>query len=164
MSLEDLTLAYRRMEDFPHLRQFRGPTEEHVVGQAEQALGCVFPLTYRRFVRDLGWGNFNGAEFYGAPLVVLAGRGVPDVVDMTLQYRRDFDLPLNYILVYSRGISPFSYAVLHSKGMPQSDSPVYWWEPSEGIVDRHNIAASDFGNFFLNCVMEVIEHVQQFGP
>jgi len=164
MSLVDLALAYRYMEVLPHLRRFRGPTEEHIISQAEQALGCVFPLTYRQFVRDRGWGNFGGAEFYGAPLVILSGRGVPDVVDMTLQYRREFDLPTDCILVHSRGISPFSWAVLHGARTPQGESPVFWWEPTEHVLDPRNIAASDFGAFFLSRVIEIIRLVRQFGP
>lgn len=141
---------------------FCGKISEETIKSAEEILDIGFPNSYKTFLRELGCGDVRGSEIFGlikdenfllelVPLV-----GIPNVVWVNLQWRRDFFLPSNIILIYGIGDGSH-YALDLSQMDDQGECPVVYW-PLDGYeaTPKLEIVAKDFGEFFLNLIQDKI--------
>jgi antitoxin YobK len=118
-----------------------------LVEKAETALGGRFPPTYRKFVSQLGAGNFGSFEVYGVVDGEFRDAAIPNGIWLTLNERRESGLPSEFMIVGSTGDGAY-YCV--EIGIDQ-EAPVIVWEPGSPTYQQAvEVVASDFGEFFLS--------------
>lgn len=142
MSIEDVRRCISLMEG--HEVDFDGPKDIDLIAKAEQALGLVFPPSYKLFLSKLGCGDVNGLEFYGIVDEEFVDSGIPDGIWLTLTERKG-GLPDNFVIVYA--LDDGSYLALDvSETDRNNENPVIqYWSTGETVrFDR------DFGSFFLS--------------
>jgi hypothetical protein len=124
-----------------------GPAAPEQIQASEEALGVVFPPSYRRFLADVGAGSILGREIYGVVRDPLAS-GPPNVVWMNLD-RRTAQLPKHLILVADLDdSSAFALDLAHQDNDRECQVVRIWpGEPPKTLVDSE--IASSFGSFFL---------------
>ena len=102
MSGDDLDWALGAIAQRRADATFAGERSEGLVARAEEALGVSFPPTYRRFVCQLGAGNFGSREFYGVIDDEWQDSVVPDGIWCTLSEREE-GLPQHFVVVGAVG-------------------------------------------------------------
>jgi hypothetical protein len=137
MASSDLEAALRLIRA-SKVADFVGPQDEAAVAAAETALELEFPLTYGRFVRELGAGAYGSLEFFG----IVHGSSEPsalDAVRCTLDQRRTYGLPAELVVVGLTGMGEFyvldlSQLDAHGEApvvvvpMPTRDDPIAYRE------------------------------------
>jgi len=149
MGMHDLHAAYTLIDRHPNLNHFRGRQSEAKIRGAETALGCLFPPTYRDFLRRLGGGGFGSVPFQ-----YLSGRRYPDTTDedlvgYVLRCRTDLGDP-DYII--SVCVPDFLLrACLDLRYVDEGgEMPiVHWASFYTRPRKRHRRLAPDFGRFLL---------------
>jgi hypothetical protein len=99
---------------------------------------------------ELGAGSFAGEEFYGVISSDFAHSSIPDAVWLTLKLRAESELPLGIVLVHSNGYGDY-YGIDASRSDAEGERPVVLWD------DGLEVAAPDFGSFFLTGVRAALE-------
>jgi hypothetical protein len=145
--MDDLEEALELIRARPDLSFFVGRRDEAVVTAAENALGCRFPPTYRRFVLELGAGSFRTTGIYGVVDDNFDDAAVPNGIWYTLSVR-DFGLPSHLVLISDAG-DGIDYALDTSQVDSGGESPVVVWT-SRGTPQT--LVAADFGAFLLQNV------------
>jgi antitoxin YobK len=149
MSIDDYEAALHLVQEHPELAEFVGPRDELVIRAAEQALGISFPPTYRRYLAELGAGNFGSSEIYGVIEADFAESGIPDGIWYTLRQRREHGLPERLVIIASNEYGPLLCLDLGATPAG-AEAPVvlYDGEISAGEPQTETVA-QDFGTFFL---------------
>ena len=154
MSMTDLEDALNLIDANRSLADFAGPRPEVLIKKAESALGLAFPPTYRKFVLQLGVGDFSSSEFYGVIDDDFERPGVPNAIWLTLDERKVANAPHSYIIVSDTGDGGW-YAIDLSKRHADGESPVVeWWPGATEAVDNGKTVAEDFGAFMLQRVQQ----------
>jgi antitoxin YobK len=154
VSMEDLEKALGRVRDHAALADFVGPRPELLLRAAEKALGLRLPPTYRRFLAELGAGNFGAAEVYGVVDADFERSSVPDGVWFTLRAREDGDLPADLVVVGAEDDEITCLRV--AKGA--EEAPVISINAGEDPERKGaRTVAPDFGKYLLDRVEEEIE-------
>ena len=78
---------------------FEGEKSEELVKKAEDFLGLEFPQEYRKFLREFGCGDVNGAEIFGIINDKFETNGVPDAIALTARERNEHSLAKTVILI-----------------------------------------------------------------
>ncbi len=154
MSMADLERALALVHEHGALADFEGPRPNLLVRAAEKALGLKLPPTYRRFVAELGAGNFGAAEVYGVVDADFERSSVPDGVWFTLRAREDGELPADLVVVGAEDDEITCLKVVRG----EEEAPViciHAGEDPERAGTR--TLAPDFGKYFLDRVEEEIE-------
>ena len=153
MSMEDLIEGIQLTKKFES--DFVGRQSELLISSAEVALGITFPLTYKKFLLELGCGNIGCKEFYGIINEDFYNSGIPDAVWITMQERRDSELPQPMVIVCNDGMG--NYHVIDTAVQNQNgENPIKIWTPGvSGATNEMIKIADDFGIFFLKEVREV---------
>jgi hypothetical protein len=142
MGMQDYEAALDVIRSNPALAKFVGPRDPGLVDTAEQALGLRFPPTYRRFLEDLGAGNFGPFEVLGVIDEDFEESMVPDGIWYTLT-ERETGLPDDLAIVGEVGDGSLYGLRLDGSG---GEAPVVLFEP--GAEDgRDEVAFEDFGAF-----------------
>lgn len=147
--LEDaLTLINKNPED----SFFAGPKSEDLIYKAENALGLLFPPTYRRFLKELGAGNIAGQEFYGVTSDKFDNASVPNGVWFTLHARKNYSFPDDLII---SSLDDGSYIALdaHKEHSDRECEVVLWTAPDEDA----EILYDDFGCFLLERITDALD-------
>src|SRR5262249_46923832 len=97
MSIDAYEEAAQIIRSNPDKGRFIGPRDASVVEAAEAAIGRPFPSTYRRFVSELGAGNFGPFEVFGVIDADFEDSSVPDGIWYTLTERED-GMPENLVV------------------------------------------------------------------
>lgn len=149
MSMLQLQKAFEIIDNNSHRADFEGVKEEELISLAESVLGVVFPPTYREFLSKYGCGDIAGCEFYGLINGDFEGSGIPDAIWLTLEERKDSDLPENLVVVYALGDG--SYHALDCSVTDQAgECPVVEWIPGSSKVGKGlEVIADDYGQFLL---------------
>lgn len=150
MTIAEVERAIAVIDSRPELAAFVGPRAEIVALAAERRLGLRLPPTYRRFLLELGAGNFGGSEIYGIIDVDFERSSVPDAVWATLLAREQNGLPADLVVIGIAGTRVTCLRVL-PKGQ---EGPVLSIEASQGLEAGTRPAAADFGAYLLS----VVEH------
>jgi hypothetical protein len=152
MSMNDLEQAFHLIEDNAG-GDFEGPKPDHLIENAEATLGLSFPPTYREFLRRLGAGDIAGAEFYGVIKDDFIHSSVPDAIWLTLDERKNSNLPESLIIVADTGYGHY-YAIDVSKKTATEESPIVEWSPGD---NSSQVVADDFGAFLLQRLREAVQ-------
>jgi antitoxin YobK len=150
MGMAEIEQALALIQAYPEGRHFVGRRDPQLVHEAELALGVTFRPTYRRFLLELGAGSFAGEEFSGVISSDFAHSSIPDAVWLTLKLRAESELPLGIVLVHSNGYGDY-YGIDASRSDAEGERPVVLWD------DGLEVAAPDFGSFFLTRVRAALE-------
>ncbi|PHM30273.1 SMI1/KNR4 family protein [Xenorhabdus innexi] len=146
MSMNDIEKAIDIINSKPDEADFDGPKDDALIRAAEKTLGLSFPMTYRYFLEKLGCGDIAGQEFYGLIKSDFFNSSIPDAVWITMQVRKNSDLPDNYIIISSTGDG--DYVVLNCTKLG-IEAPVELWSPGvSGNQPAFKFLANDFGEFF----------------
>jgi antitoxin YobK len=81
------------------------PARPELIRKAEQALGVIFPPSYRQFLTDFGSGGFGSLEVYGILGADFKNSGIPDGIWYTLKKRQDHNVELarKYVIIEHGG-------------------------------------------------------------
>lgn len=154
MGMKDLEEALRLIEENEELADFVGPRDAALVDKAERTLGVRFPPSYRRFLLELGAGNFGAFEVYGVIDEDWDESSVPDGIWYTMNERQESDLPDHLLVIASAGDGPLYCLRLGDEKEP----PVIFY--SAGLDEdeqEREIAAENFGAFLLEGVRDELE-------
>jgi len=77
--------------------RFYGGVSEAEINNAEKVLGVIFPISYRRFLKDYGVGTIGYDEILG---ITKNNKGWPSVIWNTLEERVNGEMPRELIPVY----------------------------------------------------------------
>ncbi|MBP9878438.1 MAG: SMI1/KNR4 family protein [Alphaproteobacteria bacterium] len=143
---------------------FVGPLSIQTIDSAEKILEVKFPESYKAFLLILGCGNFSYKEFNGLVRdeifsnTNLGAAGSLNIVWHQLKNRAEYNLPLQIIQIYHLGDGSY-YALDLSQMNAEGECPVVYW-PLDGYeaTPKLEIVAKDFGEFFLNMVLEEIKN------
>ncbi len=153
MGMADVHEALRLIAANADRGFFAGPRDSALISSAERALGGQLPPTYREFVKKLGAGNLGAFEIYGVINGDFDESSVPNGVWLTLNERRENNLPNDLIVIGSTGDGDY-YCVKQSY---DTDGPVIVYQtglPAER--QSYEEIAEDFGEFLLNGVRDEI--------
>lgn len=151
MSLQNYDRAKELIEDSGS-GDFEGPKSESLVSKAEAALGVKFPPSYRRFLLEMGCGDFNGVEVYGLILDDFEMSTVPNGIWLTLSERTSMELDPAFVIVGDGGDGDY-YALDMKKVDPSGESPIVRLSMDGKQIE--NVAES-FGTYFLNLISPVV--------
>ncbi|MCM2129773.1 SMI1/KNR4 family protein [Larsenimonas rhizosphaerae] len=129
-----------------------GKKPASLIEAAEQALGIVFPPSYRDFLLSFGCGDIAGHEFYGVIGPDFSNSGIPDAIWLTLRERVDSNLPSRLVVVSAGGDGSY-YSLDCGRVSDDKECPVIIWWPSaseEENLDKNEVLFKDFGVFFLD--------------
>lgn len=147
MSMSDLQIAFKIIEDYMDEADFEGTKSDDFVAMAEAALETKFPPTYRAFLRRLGCGDIFGLEIYGLTQPDFINASIPNGVWLTLSERRISNLPSELVLVAETGEGTY-YAIDTSVTNNDGDCPIVEWDPAiSKNSSPYPVAYSDFGEF-----------------
>ena len=149
MTSDPMDAALLIIRGDPDRARFHGRKDDALIDAAETALGLRLPPSYRRFVRELGAGNYGADEFYGIIDGDFDRGGVPDGIWCTLSARAEWGLPNQYMIVGADGMGG-SYAIDTSRSDATGENPVVWLSVD---FDPIQILADSFGRFFLDSVV-----------
>lgn len=128
---------------------FEGNKSEDLIVRAEQALGVAFPPSYRRFLQELGCGDFAGFEIYGLISEHFDSAGIPDVVWITRRARSEWDLPQHLVLVSFDGSGSYYALDIARSSSADREAPILLWTPGASPQQSWPEMATDFGMFLL---------------
>ncbi|MEI8320397.1 MAG: SMI1/KNR4 family protein [Alphaproteobacteria bacterium] len=156
MSMSDLKEAFELIaKNFPEEETgFLGPKPDTFIDAAEELLELKFPKTYREFMKTVGHGGPGDAFIPGIHAKSLDQLELGGVVWGVLNDRDVFDFPDHLIKVYHADDTSYC---LDTAQMDSEECPVILW-PVGGYHETPvlEIAAKDFGEFFLKKVREEI--------
>lgn len=149
MGMNEYEAASRLIQEYPALQSLAGERQAEIIEAAERKLGCTFPPTYRRFLKEYGAGGFGSDDFYGVIDTDFENSSVPDAIWATLTERRQANLPEELIEIFNTGGAEV-YCIDLSVSHPDGESPVVSFYPgySSNSQSRETIA-QDFGSFLL---------------
>jgi len=128
---------------------FHGNITEELIINAENYLKLKFPKSYREFLLEYGNGFFNGHEFYGICKEDFINSSIPDAIWLTMNERNKFNLDSSLILI--KESREYYFAIDTSRNI-NGENPIIDLVP--GVKKEEcEIAANDFGTFFLNEVL-----------
>lgn len=147
--MENLTRAIRLIQENESQADFVGPRDEDIVSRAEQAIGGMFPPTYRVFLKELGCGSFAGDEFYGVINDNFTNSSVPNGIWLTLDERSRGNVRSNHIIVAETGDGGY-YVLDNSTKDSNGEHPVVAWYPGMSQLSTSVQRVADtFGSFLL---------------
>ena len=153
MSMDDLERALEIVAARSDA-DFEGPKSEHLITEAERALGLRFPPTYRTFLARLGCGNIGGLEVFGLLHSDFEHSGIPDAVWVTCRRRVDAGLPQELILVEDVGDG--SYCAIDTMQLNErGEAPVIVWMPGADNDRFRQVSDPDFGAFLYRELTEL---------
>ncbi len=142
-------MKYENFERFIELLEssrgchFSGPKPEAWVRNAEEALGVLFPPSYRQFVTRLGGGNCAGSEFYGVSRDPSL-RAPSGVVNVTQELRdRRAQFPRSLLVIGELGDGSY-YAIDTAERDASHESPIVWVHDDGCKIET---LAESFGEF-----------------
>ena len=140
----------KRLVDEAGGGDFNGIKATDLIDQAEVALNVRFPLTYRRFLNELGCGNVGGFEIFGVIDGNFHSSAVPNGIWLTLNERKTIGLDPKFVIVGEDGDGGY-YVIDTQKISMSGDAPVLLLSPN-GILDK---IADDFGDYFPQMILEI---------
>ena len=161
--MNNLKKAFQYVKYYPTLPNFSGGLQLQTIKCAEKKLNVMFPLSFRKFLKDKGAGDFGSLEVYGLvrdenfEKFPYTG-SVPNLYWLTVDSRKNFNLPHHIILISDIGDGSY-YALDLSQMNNEQECPVIVW-PVGGYDETPEleIVAPDFGTWFLQQVEEQIKY------
>ncbi|MFO0802943.1 MAG: SMI1/KNR4 family protein [Gemmataceae bacterium] len=133
---------------------FHGPQPPELIATAEQRLGLAFPPSYRAFLSRYGCGDIAGAEFFGLIDDDFESSSAPDAVWLTLNERRESNLPQPLVLIAATGDGGY-YAIDTTHVDGSGESPVVICGPDgSGLTP----VAPNFGEFAFQSIRDALSN------
>jgi hypothetical protein len=164
-TIELVERVRRRLAEHESPFAILGPTSEAVISQAEEALGCTFPPSYRDFLRTFGGiaipphlGVVH--DFVGitpAPIEV-SGEGV-DVVGHTLRARQERRLGEHLVVVGIGAQHQEWFCLDLSQQEGDGECPVLLFDARDNAVDQ--VFYQDFGEMLQQVLGFVADNLEQ---
>lgn len=131
------------------------------IKDAENYLNIKLPDSYKNFLEIYGFLSFGGQEIYGLIDNDFINSEVLDAFWLTMDFRKEFDLPHHIILISDIGDGSY-YALDLTQMNDEQECPVVIW-PVGGYDETPEleIVAPDFGTWFYDQVMEQIKRHQK---
>lgn len=154
MSMQDLCEGLDLVNQHSEQADFEGAKGPNLIVAAEQALGVVFPPTYRRFLQELGCGDIAGEEFFGVIGDDFVESSVPNGIWLTLMERKS-GLPHSLVVVAATGDGAM-FALNTSTRDAGGECPVVVWRAGQNSNENLERVAEDFGAFFRRRIEQAI--------
>lgn len=131
-----------------------------LIEKAEKYLDIKFPNTYKRYLKDFGTLTFGATEIYGIINEDFINSSVPDAIWLTMKKRGDFNLPEQFIQIYSVGEGTEFF--LDTSKMKNNECPVVSMYVPNFLEDKFSeglltIEYNNFGDFLLDIIEEELE-------
>ncbi len=146
--MSDLERALALIAERSELAAFVGARPELVVLTAERRLGLRLAPTYRRFLLELGAGNFGSSELYGVVDIDFERSSAPDAVWATLRAREHSGLPADLVVIGVAGDEVTCLRALRNA----EEGPVIVINTGPGPGAGTRTSGSDFGAHLLSRV------------
>ncbi|MFD0769397.1 SMI1/KNR4 family protein [Bacillus sp. CGMCC 1.60114] len=135
---------------------FVGEISEKEIKGAEERLNVKFPISYKTFLQRYGTGDIFGEEIYG---LGVENTGIPSVIWITENLRKENNLPKNYLVIYATGYD-FEYYCLDCSMIDRNEIEAPIASFTAGVpIEKQNfeIISSSFGAFLLETLKDAID-------
>ena len=163
MTSQTIELVERVRQRLDHQEnpvRIAGPVSESAIANAEEALGCTFPPSYRSFLRT--WGGIALPTHLGIVhdfLGVKSGDSDGDVVARTLRAREERKLPEHLVVVGMGAQYQEWFCLDASKQLPNGELPVVMFDARDNAVDQQFY--DDFGQMLEEVMGFVADSLDQ---
>jgi hypothetical protein len=165
MTSQTIELVERVRQRLDHQEnpvRIAGPVSESAIANAEEALGCTFPPSYRSFLRT--WGGIALPTHLGIVHDFLGvkpgdGDGDGDVVARTLRAREERKLPEHLVVVGMGAQYQEWFCLDSSKQLPNGELPVLMFDARDNAVDQQFY--DDFGQMLEEVMGFVADSLEQ---
>jgi hypothetical protein len=171
IAVESLFKAFELFEKYSKCPYSSDQVTDSFIHQTERMFGLKIPPTYRLFLKRYGCYGFFATEFFGITPEAIESDGdfenVKDLYDafaLTLDARKKWDLPLQYIIVGNPGYGPLD-AIDTSKPDDNGECPVVMIEINdEDPVTKEKEwyemeqLAPDFGTYLYNQSKQALQN------
>jgi hypothetical protein len=158
-----------RLDQQEHPVKIAGPAPESAIAAAEEALGCVFPPSYRTFLRTFGgialpthlgivhdFVGVSPSKGEGASETDVVAE---DVVGRTLKAREERRLP-EHLLIVGMGAQYQEWFCLDvSRQLPNGEYPVLMYDARDNALDQQFY--DDFGQMLEEVMGFVADSLDQ---
>jgi len=154
-TIELVERVRRRLSDDSQCR-IAGPAQEAAISAAEEALGCIFPPSYRTFLR-----TFGGIAIPHHLGVVhdFVGMENDDVVHRTLRAREERKLGENLVVVGLGADQQEWFVIDFSRESPGGENPILLFDARDNALDQ--VFYEDFGQMLNEVMGFVAESLDQ---
>ncbi|WP_168210453.1 SMI1/KNR4 family protein [Persicimonas caeni] len=159
MGTHETEEAARLIQRHSERADFRGGASDHEIARAEDRLGVKFPPSYRRFLEDLGAGQFGDQTFFG--VIGPEVDSMLDVVSRTLDQRTHGNLPTTHVVVAPYGSEAF-FGFDCADRRYNEECPVAEFPRDYGDTQEPNYFELDFGSFLLARIRDELGERGQF--
>jgi hypothetical protein len=172
-TIELVERVRRRLKEHESACEIAGPAPEAAISAAEAALGCIFPPSYRTFLRTFGGiaipphlGVVH--DFVGVPPAGDAAREPPalngtadatDVVRRTLRARAERKLGEHLVVVGIGAQSQEWFCLDVSKPTSAGEYPVVMFDARDNALDQQFY--DDFGQMLAEVMGFVADNLEQ---
>jgi hypothetical protein len=163
MTSETIELVERvrqRLDRQEHPVRIAGPVSESAISQAEEALECQFPPSYRAFLRT--WGGISLPTHLGIVhdfVGVAPADGDRDVVARTLRAREERKLGENLVVVGMGAQHQEWFCLDVSRQLPNGEYPVMLFDARDNALDQQFY--DDFGQMLEEVMGFVADSLDQ---
>jgi hypothetical protein len=117
------------------------------IAETENALGVVFPESYRGFLQEFGWAKFSHQELYGI------GSDVPvylELIRNTIAERNEMEplLPVSLIPIMNDGAG--NHYCLETSKMFSGECPVVLWDHEAGFEQEPTKMSERFDRWLID--------------
>ena len=131
----------------------KGVSDE-IIKKAEEELGIAFSRELYEYLREYGYMEFSGCEFYGITTEDFSEIYCGSIIEATISDRKEYGLPLKWIpiLFLDDGYTAYlDYDNLNSEGEPRVIEGIYM---GNNYYEMTAILAEDFGDYILQIAKE----------
>jgi len=128
------------------------------IAECEEGIGFAFPLSYRQFLLEYGFGGVEDVVFQGLISGNLLEDSYVNAYSFTLELRKTHHLP--YQLFAIENLEGDAVVCLLMSEMSSEECPVVLWDYSDDqqIQSKNfHILAHSFGHYFYDRVMELVD-------
>ncbi len=129
-----------RLHRFEKKKFGRGASEAEIK-DAERILGVMLSASYRRFLRDFGWGGVEHLEIFGL------GSDAPhylNLINMTLRERIEMEPAIPNHLVPLMNDGAGNHYCLDTRQMKKGEGPVVFWDHELGKNQQASLISASF--------------------
>lgn len=163
MTSETIELVERvrqRLDRHENPVRIAGPVSESLIAQAEEALECQFPPSYRAFLRT--WGGISLPTHLGIVhdfLGVAPNDSDRDVVSRTLRAREERNLRDTLVVVGMGAQHQEWFCLDLSRQLPNGEYPVMLFDARDNALDQQFY--DDFGQMLEEVMGFVADSLEQ---
>lgn len=135
-----------------------------LIEKAEKYLDIKFPNTFKQYLKDFGALTFGATEIYGVIDEDFINSSVPDAIWYTMKERKDFNLPKQFIGIYSLGEGTVFF--LDTSKMKNNECPVVSMHTPNFLEDEFTedvltMEYDNFGDFLLEAIEDELEFQEE---